>query len=104
MSSQPNFEKVKQAFYNVAISSDTMQTAVMLEFLTHRTPRVKAIAQFKKELNEWLDRLDIRMVYLIIDFLRQHDKSAIPSWIINNQYTIDYNKHICLDLIKYQGD
>jgi hypothetical protein len=100
MNKQPNFDKVKQAFYDLAISSDEIHTAAQIQLLTTRTTHRKAIEDFKVELNDWLNKLDIRNVNDLIDFIREKDKRLIPQWIANKQFVIDYNEHIHLDLCK----
>lgn len=110
MNYQPNFETVKSAFYQMHIPQYAVNTELAFKGVTHIYYEAiknmyksgqyrKREAEFKKDFNAWLDRLDIRCVNDLIDNLLQN-KVSIPSWIANKRFVIDYNEKGMLDLIK----
>lgn len=102
---QPNFEKVKTLFYQSYTSSSTnleyIGSLVLLETISSNKLQGgfhKRINEFKKEFNEWLDRLDIRLANMLIDNMKERG-ITMPTWMKNKNYTIDYNKNNALDLL-----
>lgn len=101
MSLQPNFEIVKTAFYQAFVDNSVVDNILLMESINGKllSSFAKRKVAFKKSFNEWLDSLDIRCVVHLIQILKREGKK-LPSWIENDQYYIDYNKHEVLDLIK----
>jgi hypothetical protein len=105
MITQPNFEAVKREFYcRFAINqsiSQKLDIAILRE--TIHTGKLHSHYQRKQEvaveINEWLNRLDIRSAGSLIDALIA-DGATLPSWMMNKKYIIDYNKFDVLDLTK----
>lgn len=101
-SKQPNFEKIKTAFYqafaynntniDIIILYDQIKTGTLLPVFHLR------LREFKKDFNTWLDNLDIRCAGQLIDGMIKHN-IKISGWMKNKSYIIDYNKHGLLDLI-----
>lgn len=100
-SEQPNFEKVKKAFYRLFENSSDVDFMILRETVNQKIflPTYhKRRAQFNKDLDNWLDTVDIRQVVTLIDSVK--DKVSLPTWIKNKEFTIDYNENGFLDLIK----
>lgn len=100
-SEQPNFEKVKIAFYRLFENSSDIDFMILKETVNQKIllPAYhKRRAEFNKDLDNWLDTVDIRQVGTLIDAVK--DKVSIPTWIKNKEFTIDYNENGFLDLIK----
>lgn len=120
---QPNFEKVKTAFYRefspnqnaytmgkaqMAIFQSTIATARnydrddfgSVSDLNDLGDWHKQVKKFNDDMNQWLDRVDIREAGSLIDaIIKNGGGRKLPSWMVKKQYTIDYNKHQFLDLI-----
>lgn len=99
---QPNFEIIKREVYRLAMKdTPAIYTALCFERI-HNTAAPhshKRIEMFKADLNQYLDRYDIRRVNTLIDLLIEK-KATIPNWIKNKSFVIDYNNNMSLDLIK----
>lgn len=99
---QPNFEKVKTAFYQAFADSYEADTHILREtiiagkLLGSFNSRLQT---FKADFNKWLDSLDIRTVGQIIDVLNK-TKTDLPGWIKRKDFVIDYNQNEALDLIQ----
>lgn len=98
---QPNFEKLKVAFYQAYVDSDKANLCVAMQNLCGSFLQSwhKRKAEFKKDFNQWLDRLDIRQTHDVIDILVKENKK-LPGWMANRQFIIDYNDNGALDLIR----
>lgn len=109
---QPNFEKLKQLFFDTfapqhgAYSAQAYKVGVLLsmqsakgDFRSHYKKR----EEFLKDFNDWLNRLDIRSAGTIIDAIVKEGVS-IPSWMKNKRFVIDYNEHEALDLIQIKQE
>ena len=98
---QPNFETIKTAFYQAFIDCETANMHVSMENLCGKfLPNFHARkSEFKKDFNQWLDRLDIRQAGELILILKEQNK-PVPKWAANWEYNIDYNQHGMLDLIR----
>jgi hypothetical protein len=106
MNTQPNFEKLKTAFYRTFISNSVTNSAVEFSIIREHIASFalksfhKRYEEFENDFNQWLDRLDIRCAGQLIDVLKtQKNAESIPQWMKNKHYAIDYNKHEQLDLI-----
>jgi hypothetical protein len=97
---QPNFEEVKRAFYQHFINHPNTDFSLLMERV--KIPSTKPLherrKEFDRELNEWLDRLDIRVSGTLIDVLVK-DGARLPAWMKNKKYSIEYNRNDMLDLI-----
>jgi len=98
---QPNFEALKTAFYRAFVDCEKANMYVAMQnlcgkFLPSFNTRK---AEFKKDFNQWLDRLDIRQAGELINVLAK-DGYTIPGWMKRKEYIIDYNQHEALDLIR----
>ena len=98
---QPNFEVIKTAFYqafvdcekaNMCVSMESLCGKLLPNFYTRKT-------EFKKDFNQWLDRLDIRQAGDLILILKEQNK-PLPKWAANWKYNIEYNENGMLDLIR----
>lgn len=101
---QPNFEMIKSAFYQAFIDSKEVDFAILKEGINggHLLPSWhKRKEVFKKDFNQWLDRLDIRQVGSLI-LLLKWQKKPIPKWAAKWKYNIDYNENGFLDLIRLE--
>lgn len=98
---QPNFEHVKSLFLNAFVNSNRATTQLLLESLDGKLrPHFSQRHQeFKKEFNQWLDRVDIRQASVLIDILVENGIS-VPKWMSEKRFVIDYNNHSFLDLIQ----
>lgn len=99
---QPKFELVKTAFYQFAVNSAEANFSVLMETVVQQKllpyfPNRKE--EFKQDLNNWLNGIDIRTVGKLIDVVIENGGS-LPKWIAKKQFVIDYNKNEALDLIK----
>ncbi len=103
MNLQPNFEKVKKAFYDLFANSTEANFSILAESLTGRLQPSFHLRKdaFRQDLNQWLDRVDIRAVGQLIDVIIEKGGS-LPRWIKNKKYTIDYNDREALDLINLE--
>lgn len=100
---QPNFEAVKTAFYQTFADSIETDMHILMEMVAQKTflPSYhKRLGEFKKDLNHWLDTIDIRMVGVLIDIVSEKGKTSIPGWMKRKQFVIDYNNNEALDLIR----
>lgn len=98
---QPNFEKVKTLFYQSFINSNKATNCILLENIKSTTLRPSFYTrtqEFKKDLYEWLNSIDIRQVGSLIDECVKV-KAQMPEWMKNKAYLIDYNDNGFLDLI-----
>lgn len=102
---QPNFEKVKTEFYNFAINDNKTSVILLLERIGNTKALIytKRKDVFKKQLNNWLNLLDIRSVNKLIDIMNDN-KITLPSWIKYKSFVIDYNNNNALDLIKLNNN
>ena len=99
---QPNFEKIKTALYNAVINSSESSSAILLEQVRVKTmlPSFHTRKEtFKKDLNSWLDGIDIRCAGAAID-AAVSSGAKLPDWMVRKKYIIDYNEHGFLDLHK----
>ena len=98
---QPNLEIIKTEIYRIINDSNDIDFALLLENLDGKLrgyhPRRRN--EFLKKLNEFLDRLDIRAVSLLIRIVKDRG-GRLPTWITNAQFVIDYNGRGHLDLIR----
>lgn len=98
---QPNFEKVKTLFYETFVNSEKATNCILLENLKEgklRPSFYKRTQEFKKDLNKWLDTIDIRQVGSLIDECIKVN-AKMPNWMKYKKYFIDYNGHGFLDII-----
>ena len=99
---QPNFEKVKTELYNAALNYKGADMNILLEqvamgrLIPNFHDRKK---EFKKELNSWLNGVDIRCVGHLINVTKELG-GKLPSWMVEKKFVIDYNQHGELDLFK----
>jgi len=102
---QPNFEALKSAFYQAFLNSDKANNAIMLSVVKNLDFRSyhKKFDDFKKDFNKWLDGLDIRQAYSLIDILKENNKPVLK-WMAKKQYVIDYNNNGALDLIRIENE
>lgn len=103
MNAQPNFEKIKFAFYSRYAGSIEADFSILMEQISAHTflpSSYKRKEAFKQDFRKWLDYFDIRQVNVLIDILNK-EKVTIPKWIRLKQFAIDYNKHGFLDLIRF---
>ena len=92
---QPNFETFKKILLQYIIKNENFRLLSLGgEFKQFHKKEEENI----KELNIFLDRLDIRAVNKIIDDNKYF--ITFPSWLYNKKFIIDYNKNGFLDLIK----
>jgi hypothetical protein len=98
---QPHFEHLKSIFFNAFVNSDKATFHLLLNSLDGKLrPHFSLRHQeFKKEFNQWLDRVDIRQASVLIDVLNEIDVS-IPKWMREKNFVIEYNNHSFLDLIQ----
>lgn len=99
---QPNFEKIKTALYEAVINSSESNSAILLEQIKAKTmlPSFHVRKEtFKKDLNSWLDGIDIRCAGTAID-VAVSCGAKLPDWMVKKKYIIDYNKKDFLDLHK----
>ena len=98
---QPNFEKIKTAFYQCFIDSTDVNCAVIKEtiaagqLLPSWSERKNS---FIKDFNKWLNSIDIRQAGQLIIIIKQQNK-LLPKWAAEGKYYIDYNENGVLDLI-----
>lgn len=98
---QPNFELIKSSFYQAYADCEKANFSVSMQNLCGKLlPSFhKRKEEFKKDFNQWLDRLDIRQAGELVNILKE-DKKPVPKWAANWKYNIDYNSHGMLDLIR----
>jgi len=95
MNQQPNFEIFKKCVYQYATKNP-----LNINFLGgEKIPTHKKYEVFKKQINDFLDTLDIRQVPYIV---ANNKDVNYPKWIKGGEYIIDYNKNGFLDLINLQ--
>ena len=99
---QPNFEKIKTALYNAVINSSKADSIILIEQVKAKTmlPSFHSRKEaFKKDLNSWLDGMDIRCAGAAIDAAVSCG-AKLPDWMVNKKFIIDYNENGFLDLHK----
>jgi len=98
---QPNFETIKKAFYQAYIDSYKVDLCISMQNLCGSLlPSFnKRKDEFRKDFNQWLNRLDIRQAGELILILKEQNK-PVPKWAANWKYNIDYNENGMLDLIR----
>lgn len=90
---QPNFETFKKCVYRYAIENPFNVKFLGGEKIhTHKKYEV-----FKKQINDFLNTLDIRQVPYVV---ANNKEVNYPKWVKDGNYTIDYNTDGFLDLIK----
>ena len=100
-STQPNFEIFKQCivrslFPNQAVNGIAQKAALSVLGREFKTYHLK-IKDLEKEVNVFLDNLDIRQVPFMVNNVKE---VKYPKWIREGRYIIDYNRKGFLDLIK----
>ncbi len=102
MKEQPNFEKIKTALFNVIIASKKSDMLILFEQISAKT-MLPSFHQrrktFKKDLESWLDGVDIRCVGQLIDVII-NSGGTLPDWMNRKKFIIDYNEKGFLDLHK----
>lgn len=104
---QPNFEKVKTAFYQSFIKSSDANNKIMLSGALQGDCRSfnTRSKEFDTDFNNWLNGIDIRCVNnLVIAISKADNPVNVPSWISQKKYFIDYNDNGLLDLIRITND
>ena len=97
---QPNFEKIKTAFYQAFVNSDIATSKILIERVSNTAAELfhKREQEFKKNLTEWLNTIDIRQASTLISILKENHLS-VPKWAASGNYVIDYNDKGALDLL-----
>lgn len=97
---QPNFEKIKTEFYNFAVKGSKSDFLILMEqvqsvnLLPHFVERKN---NFKKELNNWLDNVDIRCSGQLINAVVELG-GKLPAWMKDKKFIIDYNEFGFMDI------
>jgi hypothetical protein len=96
-----NFEAVKRAAYNLVVNHRDFKLIPLKDSVQvqNRKYYPDKLDDLKKELNEALDRWDIRAVGSLIDVLPTN-RPGVAGWIRRKQFVIDYNGRDELDLIR----
>ena len=101
MQLQPNFEIFKKCIFNAVFTNQSttgLSQQMTLSVLGGEFKAVyKKVDDLKKEVNAFLDTLDIRQVPFMI---ANNKEVNYPKWLRNGNYVIDYNDEGFLDLIK----
>lgn len=99
---QPNFEIIKTAIYQAASKSTLPEMSILFMHITagQRSGTIyHELRILNKDFHEWLNRLDIRSATSLIDKCKEK-MIALPKWIEQKQFVIDYNDRDTLDLIR----
>jgi hypothetical protein len=96
-----HFESVKRAAYNLLINTQDFKHIPLMDsvMVQNRKYYPNKLDEAKKQLNEALDRWDIRSIHQLIDILPKK-KPGIAGWIRRKQFVIDYNGKGELDLVR----
>lgn len=103
MNTQPNFEKIKTSFYRLFVDSSIANMAILRQALSGKLlPSFSSREnEFRKDLHNWLNRVDIRQAGMLIDIINENG-GKLPVWLREKKFAIDYNNHNALDLYNTQ--
>lgn len=91
-----NFEKIKSLIYQFIISTPQFRLSCVGPWRWH-----EEMNRSKKDLNVWLDTLDIRSIPIITPELFEKG-CKLPKKLVEGNYTIDYNQFGLLDILYEQ--